>query len=678
MNLKIGVRLLGGFGLLLLLLGGIAWLGGHSLDVVQDGVDRVVKDLSPKTALANKIGNQIDDTSRFSRDILILKEAEQIKQGITAILDTREETSHTLDSLDKLARAEEERTILRKMRADRNAYIAVQDQFLAMVQNHQADVAAKAHEGVATAQKNHDQNDAAAKTHEAVATAQKNHDQNDATAKPHEAVATTQKNHDQNDATAKPHEGVATAQKNHDQEDAAAHLLYEGVTAAQKEYESDGDALIGYEQKQMELTGESAVAHERSGILLLAIGSGISLVFALGIAYWILLSVTRPLKSAVVLVQRIGRGDIPKPVEEQWPGEFDEIRANLNATSHTIHALLGETDEIIQAAAAGKLDKRADAQHFQGDWKKLVTGLNQVLESIISPLNEAARVLIEMEKGNLTKKVSGEYHGQLKDFKDTLNNTMTRLSAVMKEVRETAVALASTSVEVNSASQSLSQSSSEQAASVEETTATIEQMSASIDHNSEDAKITNGIAAGAAADAVAGGKAVQETVVAMRLIANKIGIVDDIAYQTNLLALNAAIEAARAGEQGKGFAVVAAEVRKLAERSQVAAQEIGEIATNSVSLAEQAGVLIDKIVPSIQKTAGMVADIAAASNEQSAGVGQINTAMNQLSQLTQHGASSAEELAATAEEMNAQSERLQEMIGFFTIEGRIVGKKRRG
>jgi methyl-accepting chemotaxis protein len=177
------------------------------------------------------------------------------------------------------------------------------------------------------------------------------------------------------------------------------------------------------------------------------------------------------------------------------------------------------------------------------------------------------------------------------------------------------------------------------------------------------------------AKAADGGVAVTETVAAMKQIAKKIGIIDDIAYQTNLLALNAAIEAARAGEHGKGFAVVAAEVRKLAERSQVAAQEIGQLAGNSVGMAERAGKLLDEIVPATRKTADLVQEITAASQEQTVGVDQVNTAMSQLSQITQQNASASEELAATAEEMSGQAVNLQELMAFFTISGE--GKRSR-
>lgn len=242
-----------------------------------------------------------------------------------------------------------------------------------------------------------------------------------------------------------------------------------------------------------------------------------------------------------------------------------------------------------------------------------------------------------------------------------------KLSKVVSEVRGSADNIASASEQVSATAQSISQATNEQAASVEETSASVEEMSASVTQNTEDAKVTDGIAGKAAKDANEGGKAVKETVVAMKSIADKISIIDDIAYQTNLLALNAAIEAARAGEHGKGFAVVAAEVRKLAERSQVAAQEIGEVAKNSVGLAERAGELLDDIVPSINKTSDLVQEIYAASEEQSSGAIQITAAMSQLSQATQQNASSSEELAATAEEMSGQAEQLQQLITFFRV-----------
>jgi methyl-accepting chemotaxis protein len=286
----------------------------------------------------------------------------------------------------------------------------------------------------------------------------------------------------------------------------------------------------------------------------------------------------------------------------------------------------------------------------------------------------AAEVVTRVAAGDLTVAVVTK-PGDTTSMLAAIRGMTEKLSQIISEVRSNADALSSASEEISATAQSMSQAASEQAASVEETSASMEQMSASIAQNTENAKVTDGMAGKASREAGEGGQAVKETVQAMKTIAEKIGIVDDIAYQTNLLALNAAIEAARAGEHGKGFAVVAAEVRKLAERSQVAAQEIGQVAKTSVSLAERAGSLLDEIVPSIAKTSDLVQEIAAASEEQTSGVGQISTAMNQLSEITQQSASSSEELAATAEEMSGQAEQLQQLMDFFRVGG-VAGTTR--
>jgi methyl-accepting chemotaxis protein len=324
-----------------------------------------------------------------------------------------------------------------------------------------------------------------------------------------------------------------------------------------------------------------------------------------------------------------------------------------------------EVAALVEAAAKGDFGQRLNMAGKEGFFATLSQGMNQLIDTSEQGLTDVSDLLAAFAEGDLTHRIDREYFGLFGKVKDNANATAENLTKVLEEVRAAADALTGAANQVSATAQSLSQAASEQAASVEETTSQIDVMSASISQNSDNAKVTDGMATKASKEAVDGGTAVSSTVTAMKQIAAKIGIVDDIAYQTNLLALNAAIEAARAGEHGKGFAVVAAEVRKLAERSQEAAKEIGSLAVNSVTTAERAGKLLEEIVPNIQKTSELVQEIAAASAEQSESVVQIGGAMGQLSKATQQNASASEQLAATSEELSGQAEQLQQSVAFF-------------
>ena len=371
-------------------------------------------------------------------------------------------------------------------------------------------------------------------------------------------------------------------------------------------------------------------------------------------------------QKAMACVKSFGEGNMDAPLE-LFPGKKRVINETIEQVRANIKALIVDANMLSAAAVDGRLSTRADASKHLGDFRRIVQGVNDTLDNVVGPINDVQRVMGAMERGDMTQQITKDYKGDFDTLKAAINNTIAKLADTIGQINTAADALNNAAGQVSATAQSLSQSSSEQAASVEETTASIEQMTASINQNTENAKVTDSMATKSSVEAQEGGTAVRETVEAMQQIADKIGIIDDIAYQTNLLALNAAIEAARAGEHGKGFAVVAAEVRKLAERSQVAAQEIGELASSSVKLAEKAGSLLNEMVPSIKKTSDLVQEIAAASQEQSAGVGQINGAMGQLNMATQQNASASEELAATAEEMGGQAAQLQELMGFFQV-----------
>ncbi|ACL66998.1 methyl-accepting chemotaxis sensory transducer [Anaeromyxobacter dehalogenans 2CP-1] len=290
-----------------------------------------------------------------------------------------------------------------------------------------------------------------------------------------------------------------------------------------------------------------------------------------------------------------------------------------------------------------------------------------ITRSITGPLRGAIGAAKRIAGGDLRDPVQVTSHDEIGALQRAMREMGEKLAEVIGDVRSGAEALTAASAQVASTSQSLSQGTGEQAASAEEATSSLEEMSASIAQNAENARQTEQMASLGARNTDVGGKAVAESVAAMRSIAGQISIVEEIAYQTNLLALNAAIEAARAGEHGRGFAVVATEVRKLAERAQRAAKEIGEVAGSSVHVAERSGELIAELVPAIQRTADLVQEVAAASQQQAVGVAQVSKAMAIVDQVTQRNASAAEELSGTAEEMASQAEALLQVVGFFRV-----------
>ncbi|MGA7713058.1 MAG: methyl-accepting chemotaxis protein [Rhizomicrobium sp.] len=373
------------------------------------------------------------------------------------------------------------------------------------------------------------------------------------------------------------------------------------------------------------------------------------------------------LQELIAYVTAIANGDMSAKMGKA--SSEDQIHEWLMMLKANIANVVGDADILVKAALDGKLSVRADIAKHQGDYRKIVEGLNETLEAVVGPLTMAATHIDRISKGEIPSKITDSYNGDYNTIKNSLNTLIENLTSFANDVQSAAERVAASSEQVSASAQSLAQGATEQASSVQEISSSMEEMSSAVKQNADNAQQTSSIATKSSRDGEDGGKAVAETVKAMKSIAEKIGIIEEIARQTNMLALNAAIEAARAGEHGKGFAVVAAEVRKLAERSQTAAKEISSVSTSSVEVSERAGKLLSEIVPGIQKTAALVQEINASSNEQSSGIGQVTTAIHQLDEVIQASSSSTEEMSSASEMLSEQAEQLLTAASFFHVEG---------
>ncbi|HKN21524.1 MAG TPA: methyl-accepting chemotaxis protein [Terracidiphilus sp.] len=404
------------------------------------------------------------------------------------------------------------------------------------------------------------------------------------------------------------------------------------------------------------------------------------------------------------ILAQVSNGKIDELIAHTYKGDHEKMKQAINNVALVLQELHKELARLTEASNAGKLSERGHDDQFKGAYAEIVRGVNAILEAVIVPLNVSAKYVEQISKGDNPPLITDTYCGDFNLIKNNLNTLVTAMNEItaaadeiangnltvdirersaqdklmqalrsmvsgltqtVSDIRTIAGEVSAASQSISTASVQVSKGASAQAAAAEEASSSMEEMVSNIKQNADNAQQTDKIANKSAKDALESGKSVLEAVAAMKEIANKISIIEEIARQTNLLALNAAIEAARAGEHGKGFAVVAAEVRKLAERSQKAAGEINQLSATTLKVSEKSGEMLDKLVPDIQRTAELVQEISSASKEQDTGAEQINKALQQLEQVIQQNASASEEMASTTEELTGQSEQLVSALSFF-------------
>jgi methyl-accepting chemotaxis protein len=380
------------------------------------------------------------------------------------------------------------------------------------------------------------------------------------------------------------------------------------------------------------------------------------------------------------VVAAYGRGDLSRDVD-RMPGKKAEAAAAVDAVKAGMQAVNAEIKHLVDAAVAGDFSQRGDAARFAHFYRELIESLNMLMATADDGLAEVGSVLSAMAEGDLSRRIDTALPGRFGQLAGNANRTVEQLTAIVGQIRSGSESINTAAAEIASGNDDLSQRTEQQAASLEETASSMEELTSTVKQNADNARQASQLAIGATEIARQGGQVVGQVVTTMsaihessRKVADIIGVIDGIAFQTNILALNAAVEAARAGEQGRGFAVVASEVRSLAQRSAGAAKEIKQLITESVgqvgegsALVDRAGQTMREIVTSVQRMTDFIADISAASQEQSAGIEQVNHAITQMDEGTQQNAALVEEASAAARSLEQQASQLVETVAAFRV-----------
>lgn len=389
-----------------------------------------------------------------------------------------------------------------------------------------------------------------------------------------------------------------------------------------------------------------------------------------------------PFNEAAVYLERISHGDIPPITTKEYHGDFNRFKDSINRSISIITSLLEEYNALINAARNGDLTARGDADMFEGCWQEFIDGLNKIFETAVAPVHHAGDALRALAEGDLRYNMEGEYLGEYAMLQSDVNTTIERLESTVIPVQKAASFISSSASQIFTGNNSLSDRTDKNSSILQETTSSMNHLINAVRNNAENSRHANKLATGARVSAEHGGEVVSRAVQAMaeinkssNMIAEIIGVIDDIAFQTNLLALNASVEAARAGEQGRGFAVVATEVRNLAGRSATAAKEIKELIKDSLkkvqagtSLVNESGETLDEIMDGVKQVGDIISEIDDASAKQIEGIEYVNRAVNSLDDMVQQNAMLVEKTSEASGSMRDKAKELEDLMQFFKVD----------